>query len=84
MTPLKLAASICTPSVNGILYCIGRRDGNYTLEGLDWKTGRSDFHYTLGPSFTHFSYNNLVVAPNGAVDLLNWMGVSRMQPKHDN
>ena len=81
MTPLKLNASICTPSVNGVLYCIGRRNGQFTLEGIDWKTGKSAVHYTLGNSFRYFSYNNLVVAPNGAVDLFNWMGLTRMQPK---
>jgi hypothetical protein len=82
MTPLKLADSICTPCVNGLLYCIGRRGKDFTLEGINWKTGHSDFHYVLGPSFKNFAYTNMVVAPNGAFDLLNWvgMGLRRIQP----
>ncbi len=31
----------------GLLYCIGQRDGHWTLEGLDWKSGRSIFFRQL-------------------------------------
>jgi len=79
-TPLKLALSICTPSVNDLMYCVGRRDGKFTLEGLNWKTGASAVHYNLGSSLRYFAYNPLVVAPNGAVDLLGVMGLVRMAP----
>jgi len=83
MTPLKLSGSMCSASrANGLLYCIGRRDGDFTLEAIDWQTGRSAFHYVLGPSMRYFAYNNLVVTPDGAVDLHSWlgMGLVRIQP----
>jgi hypothetical protein len=82
MTPLNLAATTCSVSIDGVLCCIGKRDSDFILEGIDWDTGEPRFHYTLGPSFKYFAYNNLVVAPNGAVDLFNWvgMGLMRMRP----
>ena len=32
---------------SGLVYTIGARDGKWTLEGLDWKSGRSIFDYIL-------------------------------------
>ena len=84
MTDLKLVASMCSVSrANELVYCIGRRAKNFTLEALDWKTGKSKFHYVLGPEMKYFAYNSLVVTPKGAVDLHSWigMGLVRMEPK---
>jgi hypothetical protein len=74
-TPLKLAQTICTPAVDNLLYCIGRREGQFTMEAIDWNTGASAFHYVLGPSFRYYSYNPVSIAPNGALDLMSWMGM---------
>ena len=82
--PYKLTGGMCTISnVTRVLYCISRREGKFNLEGIDWDTGKSKVHYELGNSVKFFPWNNLVVAPNGAVDLFNWlgMGITRMQPK---
>ena len=53
------------------------------LTGIDWDSGKSRVVYKLGNSVKFFPWNNMVVAPNGAVDLFNWlgMGIMRMQPK---
>jgi len=86
MTPLKLVASMCSPSrANELLYCIGLRERGFTLEAIDWNTGKSAFHYVLGPSMRYFAYNSLVVTPDGAVDLHSWLGggVVRMKPDTD-
>jgi hypothetical protein len=32
---------------SNLAYTLGARDGRWTLEGLDWSTGRSRFHYIL-------------------------------------
>jgi hypothetical protein len=83
MTDLKLVASMCSISKpNDLLYCIGKRDKNFTLEAINWNTGESAFHYVLGPSMRYFAYNNLVVTPQGAVDLHSWIGggLVRMHP----
>ncbi|RXJ74115.1 hypothetical protein CS022_05670 [Veronia nyctiphanis] len=31
-----------------LAYCIGQRGGKWTLEGINWQTGASAFHYKLG------------------------------------
>jgi hypothetical protein len=83
LSPLKLAGSMCSPSrPSQMLYCIGRRDNQFTLEAIDWHTGAPASHWMLGVSMKFFPYNNLVVAPNGAVDLHGWlgMGLVRMLP----
>ena len=84
ISPLKLIGGMCIPSsANGILYCISRRNDKFVLECINWKSGKSAVHYMLGKSVKFFPYNNLVVAPNGSVDLLTWlgMGIMRMKPK---
>ncbi len=32
----------------GLVYCVGARNNNWTLEALDWETGRSVFSHKLG------------------------------------
>jgi hypothetical protein len=74
---------MCSVSrANELVYCIGRREKNFTLEAIDWKTGKSSFHYILGPEMKYFAYNSLVVTLKGAVDLHSWigMGLVRMHP----
>jgi hypothetical protein len=37
---------------SGIVYTVGAREGRWTLEGVDWRSGRSAFHYVLpGPKY---------------------------------
>ena len=50
-TPLSLAPTLCTPNINGLLYCMGRRDGQYSMEALSWESGSPAFHYLLGKSY---------------------------------
>ncbi|MCJ7436350.1 MAG: hypothetical protein MUP97_01130 [Acidimicrobiia bacterium] len=35
---------------SNIVYTCGARDGRWTIEAVDWSTGRSAFHYVLGSS----------------------------------
>ncbi|MFA5630972.1 MAG: hypothetical protein WC997_05640 [Porticoccaceae bacterium] len=49
-THLSLAPTICTPNIKKFLYCIGRRDGQYSVEVLDWGSGESVRYYLLGES----------------------------------
>jgi hypothetical protein len=68
-TPLALVSSICTPNINGLLYCVGMRDGKSTIEALDWNSGREVFHYLLGKSYRYTVLGGLInVAPNGDVE----------------
>ena len=82
ITPLKLGISLCAPSINGFLYCMTIENGSFTLVALDWVTGEPKRTYKLGKDLRHFSSNNMVIAPNGAVDIFNWLGlgINRIQP----
>ncbi|MFA5632095.1 MAG: hypothetical protein WC997_11315 [Porticoccaceae bacterium] len=53
ITPLSLAPTICTPSINNLLYCIGRRENFASVEVINWQTGKSEFHYLIGDSYRY-------------------------------
>jgi hypothetical protein len=40
----------------GMLYCIGQRDGQWTLEALNWETGESAFHRRLSSAAKYNSF----------------------------
>jgi hypothetical protein len=82
---VSVTGSVCSISgPNKMLYCIGVRDGIYTVEGIDWQTGQSAFHYGLGKShrFTIMG-GALRAAPNGALDCAcaGGLGLVRIQPQ---
>ena len=86
-TPLALVSSICTPSANGLLYCVGMRDGVSTIEALDWETGKAAFHYLLGKSYRYSIMGGMLdVAPNGDIEAgaAGGYGIFRVRtPKED-
>jgi hypothetical protein len=66
----NFASTVCTVSgATELLYCFGVRDREWTLEGINWKTGKDAFRYTLGKSQRYNVFGSpIVVAPNGAID----------------
>ncbi|MBT4518455.1 MAG: hypothetical protein HOC23_00500 [Halieaceae bacterium] len=76
---------VCTVSgASNLIYCIGRRDGASTLEGIDWDSGESVFHYVLGKGMRYNLFGGAVhVAPNGAIDCGcgGGLGMVRIQPR---
>ena len=85
-SPLNFVGSICTISgANEILYCWGARNREWTLEGVDWNSGKSLFHYTLDKRYRHSPFGGpIIIAPNGAVDCgcHGGLGIVRVKPKH--
>jgi hypothetical protein len=83
--PTNFAGSICTISgANEILYCWGSRNREWALEGVDWNTGKSAFHYTLDKRSRHSPFGGpIIIAPNGAVDCgcHGGLGIVRVKPK---
>lgn len=67
----QIATSCATPMLsraNGILYSWGVRNREWTLEGTDWTTGKSAFHYTLGSSHRFNPMGGVVgLMPDGGV-----------------
>lgn len=85
ITPLSIAPTLCSPNINGLLYCMGRRDNQYSLEVLDWETGEPAFHYLLGKSYRF----NPSASPNrhwnGNIDFSSvGNGILRIKPKLEN
>lgn len=69
---------------NDVLYFIGTETGIWTLEGLDWNTGKQVFKYDLGSSQRFNPVGTaLQVAPNGALDWASGGGLGwiRILPK---
>jgi hypothetical protein len=85
-TQANFVSSVCTiSSATETLYCWGARNRVWTLEGVDWKTGKSAFHYPLGKSQRYNVFGGpIIIAPNGAVDCgcTGGLGMVRVQPKH--
>ena len=83
VTDIGLAPNVCGLSSNGLLYCIGVRGSDYTIEALDWETGESVYHLVLGPSMR---FNPMAVvtriAPNGSIDTASLgAGIMRITPR---
>jgi len=79
---------VCTVSgASNMIYCMGQRDGVWTLEGIDWDSGESAFHYLLGKGMRYNLYGGAIhAAPNGAIDCGcgGGMGMIRIQPENMN
>jgi hypothetical protein len=69
-TQVNFVNTVCTISGGSdMVYCWGLRNKQWTLEGTDWKTGASAFHYTLGKSKRYDALGGpIVVGPNGVVN----------------
>ena len=84
----NFASTVCTVSgATELLYCLGVRDREWTLEGIDWRTGKDAFHYTLGRSQRYNVFGSpIVVAPNGAIycGCGAGLGMVRVQPHKAN
>ncbi|MGI9294079.1 MAG: hypothetical protein ACR2PS_08865 [Pseudomonadales bacterium] len=47
------------------VYTVGARDGQWTLEALDWSTGESAFHYTIGSSRYNTQFSGVLMDQEG-------------------
>lgn len=71
---LAWTSDVASPNVvpfisagSGLVYTMGAREGNWTLEGIDWDTGESAFHYVLpGEKYNGF-YSGLMQDDNGDI-----------------
>jgi hypothetical protein len=83
-TDLSAYREICTVSVEDIVYCLGRRDGQWTVEGINWNSGAADFHLVIGNSQRFNSGGGgMRLTPDGLLEYpsgLGW-GVTRIKPE---
>jgi len=65
-------------AATGLFYFIGQRDARWTLEALDWETGRSRFHRSLSRGVRHNSfYAATEIGPGGTILTGTYGGVLR-------
>ena len=83
-TQTNFVSTICTVSgATEMLYCWGARNREWTLEGIDWNTGKGST-WTLGRSHRFNPLGGpVIVAPNGAIDCGcgGGLGLVRVRPK---
>jgi hypothetical protein len=61
-----------------LAYTIGVRDGQWTLEGLDWQTGESRFHQVLGGAEANSLFSGVVMDEEGRVVYGTIFGLARI------
>jgi hypothetical protein len=80
----EISSPNCVPFVStgsNMVYLSGSRDGRWTLEGLDWATGRSAFHYALGGARFNSFYSQPCIDPDGRAMVSALYGALRIQPR---
>ncbi len=72
----------CMSAASGIMYCWGQRSTVWTLEAMDWATGESVFHKTLGllPKYNS-TYAGTEIGPYQNIVSGTIAGVVRVEPK---
>jgi hypothetical protein len=77
----------CTSSIpivslaSGVAYCLGRRGATFTIEALDWATGRTLWTAPLGAGLQYNSlYAATELAPGGAVLMGTMAGILHVTP----
>jgi hypothetical protein len=74
----------CVPMVStgsNMVYLSGARDNQWTLEAIDWTTGKSAFHFILGGARFNSFYSQPQIDMNGRVLVSGLYGALRIQPR---
>jgi hypothetical protein len=74
----------CVPMVStgsNMVYLSGARDNQWTLEAIDWSTGKSAFHFILGGARFNSFYSQPQIDMDGRVMVSALYGALRIQPK---
>ncbi|MFV8051600.1 hypothetical protein [Mycobacterium sp. 48b] len=82
-TNTEVTSPNCVPFVStasNLVYLSGARDNQWTLEGIDWATGESAFHYILGGARFNSFYSQPAVDALGRVTVSALYGSLRIQP----
>jgi hypothetical protein len=79
----EVSSPNCVPFVSAgsdMVYLCGARHGRWTLEGIDWATGESAFHYELGGARFNSFYSQPQIDDQGRVMVSALYGALRIQP----
>ncbi len=79
----KISSPSCVPIVShpsGMVYLIGARDNEWTLEALDWETGKSTFHSVIGGQRFNPFYSGTHLDENARIHYGTHWGRVRLAP----
>lgn len=65
---------------SGQVYLVGARDNQWTLEAIDWYTGRPTFHYVLGGQQWNNNFSGPTIDEQGRAFIGTQWGRMRVQP----
>jgi hypothetical protein len=74
----------CVPMVSmgsNMVYLCGARNNQWTLEAIDWNTGKSAFHFILGGARFNSFYSQPQIDMDGRIMVSALYGALRIQPK---
>ena len=64
---------------SNMVYTVGARNGKWTMEGLDWTTGESVFHYTTGSSRYNTQFSGVLMDQEGRLFHTTIHGIVRYE-----
>ncbi len=64
-------------TASNLVYTVGTRDGSWTLEGIDWETGESAFHWISGSNRYNSVFSGINIDQDGRVIHTTAFGVVR-------
>ena len=64
---------------SNLAYTVGARDGDWTLEAIDWSTGESAFHYVTGSNRYNTLFSGLFLDQEGRVIHTTEFGIVRYE-----
>ena len=80
----EVSSPSCVPIASyasDLVYLIGARDDRWTLEALDWKTGKSAFHYVIGGERFNPLFAGTNIDEAGRIHYATSWGRVRLDPK---
>jgi hypothetical protein len=66
---------------SNMIYTEGARDGQWTMEAVDWSTGESVFHYVVGEPRFNSMFAPIVLDPDGGIMYGATWGRVRLAPR---
>ena len=64
-----------------MVYLVGARDNLWTLEAMDWQTGQSEFHYTIGDQRYNVLFSGTLIDEDGRIHYGTPWGRVRLNPR---
>ena len=80
----EISSANAVPIVSGdlgLVYVVGARDGEWTLEGVDWETGESVFHWVTGSNRYNTLFSGLNIDQDGRIVHTTMFGILRYDPQ---